>query len=234
MKCWLTCLAIFLASFRFAIASTIEWNVVSLDVHETWVGFALDGVPGWPYFVAYYEIQGGILTMSVDHRWWSAANAMNFVELHEGDTVDETTVRGLEAVYFDGQWLEPKESYTYQDLTISEGKTAYLGFAVGQESMIYYGWLSIIFDGSGPVQGQSAVELSGNPIVILPRQIPEPTFATLLALGLATLALRRGQRVAGHQSPRSRRVSQLPAIPACSIPAFGAPARDAQIVTLPK
>lgn len=187
--------ALFLASFRFAIASTIEWDVVSLDVNETWVGFALDGVPGWPYFVAYYEIQDGILTMSVDHRWWSAANAMNFVEMHEGDTVDETTVTGSEVVYFHGKWLMPKESYTYQDLTISEGETAYLGFVVKQDyeqgSMFYYGWLSIIFDGSGPVQGQSAVELSGAPIVILPRQIPEPGTLSLFLVGIAGFLLKR-------------------------------------------
>ena len=199
MKCWLTCLAIFLASFRFAIASTIEWNVVSLDVHETWVGFALDGVPSRPYFVAYYEIQGGILTMSVDHRWWSLANAMNFVELHEGDTVDETTVTGSEAVYFDGQWLMPKESYTYQDLTISEGETAYLGFAIQTEfeaqERVIYGWVSLIFDGTDLRVDQSAMDISGAPIVILPRQIPEPGTLSLVLVGIVALSLRRRQGI---------------------------------------
>ena len=137
--------------------------------------------------------------MSVDHRWWSLANAMNFVELHEGDTVDETTVTGSEAVYFDGQWLMPKESYTYQDLTISEGETAYLGFAIQTEfeaqERVIYGWVSLIFDGTDLRVDQSAMDISGAPIVILPRQIPEPGTLSLVLVGIVALSLRRRQGI---------------------------------------
>ena len=194
MKCWQTCLAIFLASIQFAVASTIRWNVASLDVHQNWADLDLNGVPGRPNFDFAFQIQGDVLTMSVDHRYWTLAHAMNFVEMHEGDTVDETTARGSEVVYFHGQWLEEPGTYVYRNLQIQEGETAYLGFAVDEDMEgvpLQYGWLSIIFDGSGPVLGQSAVELSGAPIVILPRQVPEPGTLSLVLVGIVALSLRR-------------------------------------------
>ena len=196
MKYWLTCLAIFLSSYQFAVASTIRWNVASLDVHQNWADLDLNGVPGRPNFDFVYQILGDVLTMSVDHRYWTLAHAMNFVEMHEGDTVDETTVRGSDIVYFHGQWLEEPGTYVYRDLQIQEGETAYLGFAVDEDIEgipVQHGWLSIIFDGSGPVLGQSAVELSGAPIVILPRQVPEPSISVLALLGISGLLLKRNK-----------------------------------------
>ena len=194
MKCWQTCLAIFLASLQFAVASTIRWNVASLDVHQNWADLDLNGVPGRPNLDFDYQIQGDVLTMSVDHRYWTLAHAMNFVEMHEGDTVDETTARGSEVVYFHGQWLEEPGTYVYRDLQIQTGETAYLGFAVDEDMEgvpLQYGWLSIIFDGTDIRIGQSAVELSGAPIVILPRQVPEPGTLSLVLFGIVALSLRR-------------------------------------------
>jgi hypothetical protein len=193
MKVLSAFIAIFLTSFQLVFASTIKWDVASLDVHQNWADLDLNGVPGRPNFDFDFQILGDVLTMSVDHRYWTLAHAMNFVEMHVGDTVDETTVRGSDIVYFHGQWLEEPGTYVYRNLQIQEGETAYLGFAVDEDMEgvpLQYGWLSIIFDGSGPVLGQSAVELSGAPIVILPRQIPEPGTFSLVLVGIVVLSMR--------------------------------------------
>ena len=195
-------IAIFLASFQFAIASTIRWDVASITVSNTRARLNLNGVPGSPNFNFDFQILGDVLTMSVDHRYWTLAHAMNFVEMHEGDTVDETTVRGSEVVYFHGQWLEEPGTYVYRDLQIQTGETAYLGFAVDEDMEgvpLQYGWLSIIFDGTDIRIGQSAVELSGAPIVILPRQIPEPSAAMLVLIGIVGLLLKRRHRDWRHR-----------------------------------
>ena len=203
MKCWQTCLAFFLASFQFAIASTIQWDVVHIDHHRGYYeGY---GYYNWAdlYFTSNvadnnfsFDCEPGYhrITAIPDHSIWTLAYPMNFVEMHEGDTVDETTVRGSR-VYFHGQWLEPLESYTFEDLTVFEGETTYLGFAieigVGEQARVIYGWASIIFDGTDLRVGQSAMDISGAPIVILPRQIPEPGTLSLVLVGIIVLSVRR-------------------------------------------
>ena len=196
MKKIFTYIVVFFSSCMLAVASSIKWDVATLDDYRTWnwAWLQLSGVPGVPNFDIDYEVQNGVLIVSVDHSLWTLAHAMNFVEMHVGDTVDETTVRGSDIVYFHGQWLEEPGTYVYRDLQIQEGETAYLGFAVDEDIEgipVQYGWLSIIFDGSGPVLGQSAVELSGAPIVILPRQIPEPGTLSLVLFGIVALSMRR-------------------------------------------
>ena len=204
MKCWLTCLAIFLASFRFAVASTIEWDVVHIDHQHgyyegygyyNWAELYLTSNLGDHNFDFQCDVGDHQITAIPNHSMWTLAHAMNFVEMHEGDTVDETTVRGSGVVYFHGQWLEEPGTYTFKDLTISEGETAYLGFAIQTEfeeqERIIYGWASLIYDGTDIRVGQSAVELSGAPIVILPGQIPEPGTFSLVLVGIVVLSMRR-------------------------------------------
>ncbi len=204
MKYWLTFLAIFLASYQFAIASTIEWDVVHIDhQHGYYEGY---GYYNWAelYFTSNvagnnfnFDCEVGYhrITAIPDHSIWTLAYPMNFVEMYEGDTVNEKTVRGSRVVYFHGQWLEPVGSYTYEDLTVFEGETTYLGFAieieVDEQERVIYGWASLIFDGTDLRVDQSAMDISGAPIVILPRQIPEPGTLSLFLVGISGLLLKR-------------------------------------------
>ena len=125
-----------------------------------------------------------------------AAFGMNLKEMQVGDTVSEETVRGNQ-YYFYANWIDAEPGYDggspeTSTLAIETGEEVYLGFVTdGADDKYYYGWLSLIFDGTNVSVGQSAMDLSGNPIVILPRQIPEPGTLSLFLVGIAGLMLKR-------------------------------------------
>ena len=124
---------------------------------------------------------------------------MNLRKMEVGDTVSEETVRGDQS-YFYSNWIDAEPGYdggspTTSSAFIPTGGEIYFGFLVEDWTDSYfYGWLSLIFDGSEVRVGQSAVEASGGPIIIQPRDIPEPSAAVLIGIGVATLRLGRGNR----------------------------------------
>ena len=124
------------------------------------------------------------------------AYAMNLKEMQVGDTVSEETVRGNH-FYFYSNWIDPEPGYDggspeTSSVYIPTGGEVYLGFvARDPPTCYYYGWLSLIFDGTNVRVGQSAVESTGAPIVILPRQVPEPSISVLALIGIAGFLLKR-------------------------------------------
>ncbi len=120
------------------------------------------------------------------------AYAMNIDEMNVGDTVSEESVRGNQS-YFYANWIDAEPGYDggspeTSRVAIPTGEEVYLGFVTQNAvDQYYYGWFSLIFDGTDVRIGQSAMDLSGGPIVIQPRPTPEPSAATLLALGVAML-----------------------------------------------
>ena len=126
-----------------------------------------------------------------------AAYGMNLREMQVGDTVSKDTVRDYWYSYFYANWIDAEPGYDggspeTSSLAIETGEEVYLGFVTeSADNKYYYGWLSLIFDGTNVSVGQSAMELSGAPIVILPRQIPEPSISVLALIGISMLLLQR-------------------------------------------
>ena len=118
--------------------------------------------------------------------------AVNIREMEVGDIVSETTLRGDQS-YFYSNWIDAEPGYdggspVTSTRYIPNGEEIYMGFLVKDwRDGYYYGWLSLIFDGTEVRVEQSAVETSGGPIIIQPRNIPEPGVAALLAVGAAML-----------------------------------------------
>ena len=194
-------------------ASSIVWNQAVIDDSDpNYIGldhraFDNNGYPYACFFVniylenAYdytYDYINGTLSGVVvtPNSGGGLAYAMNLKEMQVGDTVSEETVRGNQ-YYFYSNWIDPEPGYDGRSpetssLYIPIGSEVYLGFvARDPPTCYYYGWLSLIFDGTNVRVGQSAVESTGAPIVILPRQIPEPSIPVLALIGISMLLLKR-------------------------------------------
>ncbi len=123
------------------------------------------------------------------------AYAVNLREMQVGDTVSEETVRGNQNFFF-ANWIDAEPGYDggspeTSSVAIFTDEEVYLGFVLENRNRYYYGWLSFIFDGTNVSVGQSAMELSSAPIVILPRQVPEPSIPVLALIGSAGFLLKR-------------------------------------------
>ncbi len=147
------------------------------------------------YFDGAWRHVTGVLINPDSHG--GAAFGMNLREMQVGDTVSQDTVRGDRYSYFYANWIDAEPGYDggspeTSSLAIETGEEVYLGFVTdGADNKYYYGWLSLIFDGTNVGVGQSAMDLSGAPIVILPRQIPEPGTFSLFLVGIVGLLLKR-------------------------------------------
>jgi hypothetical protein len=191
-------------------ASTIMWDVAEIDKDD--VGTKIENVLRCGTYGAgfalrlYYE---DIVDMS--DNWFrevapdssgGAAFGMNIREMQVGDTVSEETVRGYWHSYFYANWIDAEPGYDggspeTSSLSLYPDEEVYLGFVthgyvpLGAEPLYIYGWFSLIFDGTDIRVGQSAMDISGAPIVILPRQIPEPGTLSLVLFGIVALSMRR-------------------------------------------
>ncbi len=212
MKSFIICILSFFSAFR-VFASSIVWNQAFIDDSDPYyIGlghFASDdnGVDfAWFFFRIYidnaydytYDYINGTLAgvvVTPDSNG-GLAYAMNLREMQVGDTVSEETVRGNQ-YYFYSNWIDAEPGYDggspeTSSVYIPIGGEVYLGFlAEDAPGYSYYGWLSLIFDGTNVSVGQSAVESTGAPIVILPRQIPEPGTFSLVLFGIVALSMRR-------------------------------------------
>ena len=201
-------MSLFLAFHVFA--STIVWDVAVIDKDD--VGTKIENVLRCGTYGAgfalrlYYE---DIVDMS--DNWFrevapdssgGAAFGMNIREMQVGDTVSQDTVRGDRYSYFYANWIDAEPGYDGRSpetssLSLYPDDEVYLGFVTegyvpyGEEPLFVYGWFSLIFDGTDIQVGQSAMDISGAPIVILPRQIPEPGTLSLFLVGIVALSLRR-------------------------------------------
>lgn len=194
-------------------ASTIVWNQAVIDDSDPdYIGlrhFAYDdnGVGfAWFYFRIYIDnaydythdyINGTLSGVAVTpDSSGGLAYAVNLKEMQVGDTVSADTVRGNQ-YYFYSNWIDAEPGYDggspeTSSLYIPIGGEVYLGFlSENAPGYSYYGWLSLIFDGTNVRVGQSAVESTGAPIVILPKQIPEPGTLSLVLVGIVGLMLKR-------------------------------------------
>ena len=85
-------------------------------------------------------------------------------------------------------------------------KNSEITFGYATESYVdddewIYGWVTFVFEDGVPYASSGCYVYGADGIyagtsTYIPRQVPEPSAAALLALGIVALALRRGQRVA--------------------------------------
>ena len=124
-----------------------------------------------------------------------------WVSLEEGQVVSSDTTRNLDS-YFQKGWIDwiPGTSTSdigksdYSLLVSNDGRSPfYLGFAAelaaNGEISIVYGWVQIYADGTDLRLGNSAIDLSGRPLVV--GQTPEPSSSALAIAGLGLLICRR-------------------------------------------
>ena len=200
-----------LFSVFHVFASSIAWNPAFIEDENDydppihWLGcfannFSQGGTDGGGFalrlyysdFVDMWDNYGINIRPDSDG---GLAYAVNLKEMQVGDTVSEETVRG-DQYYFYSNWIDPEPGYDggspeTSSVSIYQDAEVYLGFVLENRDRYYYGWLSLIFDGTNVSVGQSAMELSGAPIVILPRQIPEPGIISLFLVGIVGLLLKR-------------------------------------------
>lgn len=214
MRRFFICIGCVLFAVR-AFSSTIVWDAAFMDDSDprpertglchfaydnNGYGFAWFGVGlNLDFYYDDYDshnLEGVVITPD---SGGGLAYAMNIRKMEVGDTVSEETVRGDQS-YFYSNWIDAEPGYdggspATSSAFIPTGGEIYFGFLVEDWTDSYfYGWLSLIFDGSEVRVGQSAVEASGGPIIIQPRSIPEPGAAVLIVLGAAAFLLRRGSQ----------------------------------------
>ena len=193
-------------------ASNIAWNQAHFEEEISYSGELdhwlccffydeiLGGSPGFAirlYFSNDYDMDGHLTGVSVEpDSSGGAAYGMNIAAMTTGETVSEETVRGDHS-YFYANWIDSESGYDgaspeTSSVYIHNNEEVYLGFVTDTApNKYYYGWFSLIFDGADVRVGQSAMELSGGPIIIQPRSVPEPGVAMLLCVGVAAFLLRR-------------------------------------------
>ena len=188
-------------------ASTIMWDVAEIDKDDVGTkienvlrcggGFALE-----LYYSDFVDMSGNWGISVEPDSSGGAAFAMNLREMQVGDTVSQDTVRGYWHSYFYANWIDAEPGYDgmspeTSSLSLYPDDEVYLGYVAGgydsvSGNRVYiYGWFSLIFDGTDIRVGQSAMDISGAPIVILPRQIPEPGTLSLFLVGIVGLLLKR-------------------------------------------
>lgn len=188
-------------------ASTIMWDVAEIDKDD--VGTKIENVlrceGGFAlalYYSDFVDMSGNWGKSVEPDSSGGAAFAMNLREMQVGDTVSQDTVRGDRYSYFYANWIDAEPGYDGRSpetssLSLYPDDEVYLGFVTegyvpyGEEPLFVYGWFSLIFDGTDIQVGQSVIDMSGAPIVILPRQIPEPGTFSLVLFGIVALSLRR-------------------------------------------
>ena len=149
----------------------------------------------------------------------NAGFGFQWVELHEGDEVSESTTRHLDSYFLKG-WIDWNEGDPTDDIGRSDyditaptdgSAPIYLGFAsdylapgtTGLPLPVIYGWVELVPVGNVLTLGRTALDVSGAPLVV--GQVPEPAAGALAALGAVALLRRRRGRFGGKSAECARR-----------------------------
>ena len=174
---------VILAAFPL-LSANIEWDFAYIEDYD--VGTEIEKVLRCEFSLRLYYSDfvdmWGNSGKSVDpDSSGGAAFGMNINKMQVGDTVSKDTVRGNRQSYFYANWIDAEPGYDGGSpetscLLLYPDEEVYLGFVtegwvpLGAEPLYFYGWFSLIFDGTDIRVGQSAMDISGAPIVILHRQ----------------------------------------------------------------
>ena len=182
------------------LSANIEWDFAYIEEDDSGYeiqnilrcggGFALE-----LYYSDFVDMSGNWGISVEPDSSGGAAFAMNLREMQVGDMVSEETVRGNHNFFY-ANWVDAEPGYDggspeTSSLFMYPDDEVYIGFVMQPRNNYYYGWFSLIFDGTDIRVGQSAMDISGAPIVILPRQIPEPGTLSLVLFGIVALSMRR-------------------------------------------
>ena len=182
-------------------AGTVLWSESDSFHFASYYGQAQFtwSIQGWIDAYAYCEFY---IRNDYAYRpeWSLLARGTNALRMNEGDPVDYSSTFGTDKTYFYG---ELQLGSTEVPLRLSEDEPLLLGFAtVNDGDLAYgeyiYGWIRLIYDGenlqldSGAVAiGTDVAGIYAGTGIIIPRSIPEPSAAALLALGVAMLFVGR-------------------------------------------
>jgi hypothetical protein len=107
---------------------------------------------------------------------------------NEGDTINYNAIFGAYSDYF---FKIPDIAYSDRDISIPRNGSIYLGVATDNlrvDDPYRYGWVQLGFDGTSVYVMNSAVDISGDSIIV---GVPEPATLMLTLVGLAAIGLRR-------------------------------------------
>jgi hypothetical protein len=124
-----------------------------------------------------------------EHRWRVFS---------EGDIVNYDAVFGNHNDYF---LVYSDSIYRNRNVSIPNGQSVYLGFVSvsggAYDNYYQYGWVQLGYDGDKVYVMNSAVDISGNSIIV---GIPEPAILTLVAFGIVAAGLRRRHSIGTRRS----------------------------------
>ena len=192
-------------------AGTVIWS--DSDDFHYWTGlWEKDGVIGgmagfnWGLYGAYDAYADCEFYIKGNYAYGPpsrlAARGTNALLMNEGDPVDYTTTFGTDKDYY---YAELQEGGTESPLRLSMYEPLLLGFAtVNDGNQAYgeylYGWIRMIYDGENLQLDSSAVAIGTDVAgiyagtgIIIPRQIPEPSSAVLVLVGIVGLMLKRNK-----------------------------------------
>ena len=193
--------SLFSANILWEVAIIEDYDCGDNIDHVLWCGAEGAGFSLGLYYSNAVDMWGNVFEIVNPDARGGASCAMNIVRMRVGETVSAKTARG-EQPYIYSNWMDYEPGYDggspeTSPVFLYPNEEVFMGFAtpgwvpLGEDPKYCYGWFSLIFDGTDVRVGQSAMDLSGGPIIIQPRSIPEPGAAALLAIGTAMLLASR-------------------------------------------
>ena len=133
-----------------------------------------------------------------------AAYGDNWRRLEPGDSCNSESLRGNHPYFFKGgldlAWDEDGRSDYDITIPFHEATSVFLGVASRNDLYdsanppeVCYGWVELVFFQGNVTVSQSALDLSGHPLVV--GQVPEPASSALALAGLTLLIGRRRRTV---------------------------------------
>lgn len=180
-------------------ASTVYWGETILDIDsgDEWCGL----------YACYGDIDGTSIDIGLCVRYYcnailgymsaydepNAGLAMNWRKMSIGDEVSKSTMTGSDKDYFYANWINDNTGAPVSGwFSINPGESVYVAYFARLYGENYTtGWVELIHNGTDIVGGQSAVDITGSPLIIRPRDVPEPSSVLLILLGVCACAVRR-------------------------------------------